>query len=82
MFFACLMINFRWTLAEWLSSETPLESLVGPDLFESIRVAVMKNRRYPTQLILLVEILQATWIEQSLATLPKTTFTFPIDHVI
>lgn len=57
----------------WLSSDsrkmvlgrgfhwrTALESLVRPNLFESIWVAVMKHLRCPAQLILLVEMMHAT----------------------
>lgn len=60
-----------------------MESLVGLDLFESIWIAGLKrHRRCPTQLILLVKIFQATWMEQRLTTFHKTSFTLLIDHVL
>lgn len=72
----------RWTLAVELTRGTVLESMVGLDLFESIWIAIIKHRRCPAQLILLVEILQVTWTERSLAAYQKMNLTFPIDHVI
>lgn len=82
MFFGCQEISYKWALTRVLTRGTTLELLVGPNLFESIRVAVMKHRRCPAQLILLVEILQATWTERCLAAFQRPSFTFPLDHVI
>lgn len=76
------MIRSRWALAEALTGGTTLETLVRPDPFDSIRVAVMWHHRCPTQLILLGEMLHATWTEQSLAAFQRSSFTFPLEHII
>lgn len=59
-----------------------MESLVEDFIMETIKVAWKRHMRCPTQLLLLVEIVHAIWIECNLISFCRSSFLLSIDHII
>lgn len=77
-------LHTRRAILVGITKGTKLESMYEDTLLGSIKQAVRRQWRNPTQLILIAEIFHATWTELSMAARQRGcyTFTFPLDHVI
>lgn len=67
---------------EGLVRHSPLQSMIHGSLVETLFHALCYQRRCPTKIILLTEILHTCWVERNAFARQWSHFCFPIQHII